>query len=135
MDSTNPIIREREAQRIRRQGRIFSAVCILVIASILTFGCVYHARHTFTTARWIAAPDARTALVDDLLARYPLNGMTEDEILALLGEHDNDTGYFLQDNRYVYHLGPERGLISIDSEWLILDFTDGVVTDCFITTD
>lgn len=32
-------------------------------------------------------------------------------------------------------MGPERGLISIDSEWLILDFTGGVVSDAFITTD
>ena len=74
-------------------------------------------------------------IVDDLLMRYDLIGMHESEIIALLGNHDNDYGYFSSENRFVYRLGMERGFISIDSEWLIIDFDDGVVVGYFITTD
>ena len=61
--------------------------------------------------------------------------MAEADVIALLGEPNNDYGYFNADNRYVYYMGAERGLISIDSEWLILDFKDGIVSESFITTD
>ena len=50
--------------------------------------------------------------------------MSRPEVVALLGECDNDMGYFSAPDRYVCCPGPERGLISIDSEWLILDFED-----------
>jgi len=36
---------------------------------------------------------------------------------------------------YVYWLGPERGLFSIDSEWLVLKFKDNVVTRAAVLTD
>ena len=61
--------------------------------------------------------------------------MRESDIIDLLGNDNNDYGYFNEKDRFVYYLGPERGLISIDSEWLILDFADGVVVNCYITTD
>ena len=35
----------------------------------------------------------------------------------------------------VYWLGPERGLISIDSEWLVIVFENGIVADYYITCD
>lgn len=135
MDCTNPIITEHQAMRARRINHILFSVWLVFIISLVTFGCVYNAQHTFSPDRWERLPDMRTRIVDDLLRRYDPIGMTEAQVLTLLGDHDNDYGYFAADDRYVYHLGPERGLISIDSEWLILDFTDGVVTYCYLTTD
>ena len=98
-------------------------------------GFFYQSSHTFTTEKWERNPEERTRIVDDLLSNHELVGMTEEEIVSLLGSDNNDYGYFNEPNRYVYYLGTERGLISIDSEWLILDFTDGTVTDCYITMD
>jgi hypothetical protein len=57
-------------------------------------------------------------MVDDLLKRHSLDEMTRAEVVALLGEPD-DTPYFREWDM-VYWLGPERGLIGIDSEWLVL---------------
>ena len=105
-----------------------------VLAVIIT-AAMYHHRHTFSTAKWLNYPEERTAIVNDLLEKYELVGMTEADVAALLGEPNNDYGYFNADNRYVYYMGPERGLISIDSEWLLLDFTDGRVSGAYIKTD
>ncbi len=108
-------------------------LCLLLACCLLLCGC--EKEGSFTTERWLNDPDNRTAIVDDLLANYPLIGMTEQEILDLLGKHDNSSGYFNEDDRYVYCLGIERGLIAIDSEWLLIDFENGYVVDYSLTTD
>ena len=103
--------------------------------SLVVGALVIRERHRFSREKWLEAPENRTRIVDDLLANHELVGMTGEEIQALLGDCDNESGYFQQQDRLVYWLGPERGLMSIDSEWLILDFAGEVVTGWFITTD
>ena len=71
---------------------------------------------------------------DDLLENYSLVGMTEEKVLALLGQPSEETP-FTEQNTLCYYLGDERGLISIDSEWLVLSLQDGVVSSADITTD
>ena len=95
-------------------------------------------RH-FTKARWndsalAFGPGAiRGCLVDDLLRREHLRGKTRAEIVALLGEPPK-TDYF-RDYDLVYWLGPERSLMSIDSEWLVfrLDAAGRVVEHRLVT--
>jgi hypothetical protein len=73
-------------------------------------------------------------MVDDLLARYHLVGMTKAAVLHLLGE-DPPTGYFREFD-LVYWLGPERGLMSIDSEWLVIKLdAKGTVSEASLVTD
>jgi len=57
-------------------------------------------------------------MVDDLLRRHPFKGMTREQVTAIIGEPEK-TEYF-KDWDMVYWLGPERGFMSIDSEWLVL---------------
>jgi hypothetical protein len=60
----------------------------------------------------------RGCMVDDLLDRNELRGMTRAQVVALIGEPDHPrdvTGYDL-----VYWLGPQRGLIGTDSEYLVM---------------
>ncbi len=73
-------------------------------------------------------------MVDDLLRQSRLVGMQRANVLRLLGEPTR-TGYFRQYD-LVYWLGPERGLFSIDSEWLVM-LTDsaGRVTEAKLVTD
>ena len=59
-------------------------------------------------------------MVDDLLKRNLLNGRSRAQVEELLGPADN-TPYFREWD-LVYHLGPERGLFGIDSEWLVVRF-------------
>mgnify|MGYP000489447428 CR=1 FL=1 len=73
-------------------------------------------------------------MVDDLLSRHNFRGMTREQTVAILGEPDK-TEYF-RDWDMVYWLGPERGFMSIDSEWLVFQL-DGQqkVTDYKIVRD
>jgi hypothetical protein len=72
-------------------------------------------------------------MADSFLAGQRPVGKSRAEIVAMLGEPD-DTPYF---RRYdmVYYLGPERGPMPIDSEWLVLKLTDGVVTEARLAKD
>jgi outer membrane protein assembly factor BamE (lipoprotein component of BamABCDE complex) len=56
-------------------------------------------------------------MVDDLLRRHSFRGMTREQVTAIVGEPDK-TEYFKEWD-LVYWLGPERGFMSIDSEWLV----------------
>ena len=77
---------------------------------------------------------ARLAMVDDLLARHPMRGLSRDSVERLLGPRDS-TEYFREWD-LVYWLGPERGLVRIDSEWLVLNLgLDGRVRDYQIVRD
>lgn len=60
----------------------------------------------------------RLCMVDDLLRKHDFKGMSREQVVALIGEPDK-TEYF-KDWDMVYWLGPERGFIRIDSEWLVL---------------
>jgi outer membrane protein assembly factor BamE (lipoprotein component of BamABCDE complex) len=79
-----------------------------------------------------AAP--RGCMVDDLLAHTQFRGKTRADVVALLGE-PRPTSYF-KDYDLVYWLGPERGLMSVDSEWLVMRLDrNGRVAEQKLVTD
>jgi len=119
-----------------------ACVYVLTLGSLLAGPAVNDYRHraTFDTSRWRgnARADpmypARLTMIDDLLERRLLEGATRDSVAQLLGPRDS-TAYF-GDWELVYWLGPERGLIRIDSEWLVVAFgPDGRVTTARIVRD
>jgi hypothetical protein len=76
----------------------------------------------------------RGCLVDDLLRSHELRGRSRSEVVALLGEPPK-TDYF-REYDLVYWLGPERGFISIDSEWLVMRLDSlGRVSEYRLVTD
>jgi hypothetical protein len=73
-------------------------------------------------------------MVDDLLRHHELGSMTRAAVVALLGP-PTQTTYF-RDYDLVYWLGPERGFMSIDSEWLVMRVgANDRIADCRIVTD
>jgi len=78
-------------------------------------------RQRFDPIAWQAEKsptnDVRIRMVDDLLRRHRFRGMTREQVTALVGEPEK-TEYFKEWD-LVYWLGPERGWVSIDSEWLV----------------
>ena len=84
--------------------------------------CDGHER--FDRARWMDTTLARGMLairgcmVDDLLERHQLEGMSRAEVIRLIGPPD--TSDLFPEFDLVYWLGPERGLIGIDSEFLVV---------------
>lgn len=133
------VLSEAEMERAVRRAKIVNYTVVALFAALLLAAVigvfVYRHEHTFHARRWREEPGERTDMIDDLLQKQQLVGMTEADILNLLGPHDNALGYFQADDRYVYYLGPERGLFAIDSEWLLLDFTGGVVSEVALTID
>ncbi|MGA2798469.1 MAG: hypothetical protein ABSE63_12880 [Thermoguttaceae bacterium] len=60
----------------------------------------------------------RLEMADSLIEEGTLYNKTRAEVIELLGEPPK-SGYF-KDWDLVYRLGNERGLFSIDSEWLVV---------------
>ncbi|MDQ0227374.1 hypothetical protein [Metabacillus niabensis] len=102
---------------------------IAMIGSIPTIVCmvmlgINEYKSSFNTNRWLTSLSERVYMVDNLLSTFDLKGKTKSEVIELLGA-PTDTGYFKTKTNIVYYLGNERGLISIDSEWLVIDFDEG----------
>lgn len=125
----------------RRHGRkllllgFVVLVAFLAASPFLTLFCSIAAdrleerwnRLSFDATAWKASLSSpktsdpiRLRMVDDLLRRHPFIGMSRGDLIALLGTPPK-TGYFT-DYQFVYWLGPERGYMSIDSEWLAVRF-------------
>ncbi len=105
--------------------------CLLVAVVALgaiTVACGFEAGYLPTRAfdaitwRSVQRSDDATRLqmVESLIRSGKLNGLTHEQVVRLLGP-DCDCDYF-DDWDLVYWLGPERGLIRIDSEWLVIRF-------------
>ncbi len=99
----------------------------------------WHREH-FDAAAWRVPADTaevfwptRLRMVDDLLARDLLSGLTRDSVLSLLGPANRgERG----DSSVSYYLGPERDWLRIDSEDLVIQFgPSGRVVDARIVRD
>jgi hypothetical protein len=94
-------------------------------------------RGSFDSGAWKKAANTddpiRIKMVDDLMQTHQLVGMSRPQIDAMLGVPDK-TSYFSAYD-YVYWLGPERGFISIDSEWLGVRFKNQIVVEAKLLTD
>ena len=133
------VLSEDEMKREVRKARIINYTVFAILLAILLTSIVgyfvYRYQHTFHSDRWLNEPSERTDMIDSFLQNHELIGLTEADVLSLLGPNDSSSGAFSADDRYVYYLGPERGLFSVDSEWLLIDFSDGVVSDYSLATD
>ncbi len=95
----------------------------------------YSQRLSFDSQAWKASladnqseDPIRLRMVDDLLRKHRLIGLSRSEVLDFLGQPPPTDKF--SDWDLVYWLGPERGLFSIDSEWLVIRFgKNGKVTE------
>lgn len=111
---------------------IMGALPVLICAIMLG---INESKSKFTSEKWNENISERVYMVDDLLDTYDLNGMSKSKVIALLGAPNEETSFSSEENA-VYYLGNERGWISIDSEWLIIEFdSSNKVKNYFITTD
>ncbi len=76
----------------------------------------------------------RLRMVDNLMSSGRLNNRTRAEVVRMLGEPTEEIYFPGWD--MVYWLGPERGFMGIDYEWLVLRLRDnGSVAEYQIVTD
>lgn len=73
-------------------------------------------------------------MVDDLLRSRQLKGLSRAQVETILGPPD-ETSYFPEWDMVCW-LGPERGWIRIDSEWLVIRLdAQGLVSDYQLARD
>src|SRR4051794_29263959 len=123
----------------KRLGQVsIMLVGVLVTASIAVTGFLllkpraeaYLHATRFDPAAWKARSmdegamwPTRLRMADDLVDRNLQNRVLRAQVEELLGPPDK-TSYF-QNWDLVYQLGPERGFIRIDSEWLVFRVDSG----------
>jgi hypothetical protein len=113
---------------------------IMVVASIMPLCCgillgINEYKSRFHMDRWLNDESSRVLMVDNLLEKYDFAEMPKNEVTELLGAA-TPTHYFKKKDNIVYYLGNERGIISIDSEWLIFKFDENEkVTSYEVKTD
>ena len=127
-----------ELQVEHKRPRLGAWLLVVAAVTIAVGAFAYRslARPRFDSDAWKSVPaddPGKLAMVDDLLARHKLVGMTRTEIDTMLGTPPK-TSYF-RDYDYVYWLGPERGFMSIDSEWLCIAFDGDFVVDAKLMRD
>lgn len=98
----------------------------------------YSSRRAFDSTLWKSKSDmkegVRIHMIDDLMKRHKLIGMTKESIEKLLGEPP-ESEYFRGTCDWLYWLGPERGFMSIDSEWLCIKYTGDMASEAKIVRD
>lgn len=100
----------------------------MLLLSVVALGaggawlCGYLPVQPFSSVKWKSAANdgVRLSMVDALVRTHRLEGMRRDEVTDLLGPAP-DTDYF-RDWDAVYWMGPERGWLRLDSEWLVVRF-------------
>jgi len=107
----------------------FLLACLVVSAGVwFFFGDSIRerlSRQRFDEGAWKASEGngtnpVRIRMVDDLLSRHSFLGMTRDQVTGIIGDPDKTD--YSEDWNMVYWLGPERGFMSIDSEWLVFQW-------------
>ena len=127
---------ENEAKRAKRRIITAFSVLIAVLLIIAAAFCVYRYQHTFSQEKWLSNANGRYMIVADMLEKHPLTGMSEADVIALLGKEDGDgpASFKLSDKNYppettlVYYLGVDY----MDDMWLIISISDGIVTEYLI---
>lgn len=79
----------------------------------------------------------RLCMIDDLLSSGKLDGLASNQVVELLGPpHSTNFPFGAVDCDIHYILGPERGLIRIDHEWLFITFgEDGNINRYWLYRD
>ncbi|MCP4583288.1 MAG: hypothetical protein GY839_16895 [candidate division Zixibacteria bacterium] len=107
---------------------IFAPAFYLIVMIGWIFLASYCPSNEFSSLEWRNNPEKRIELIDDLVDSKKLDGLTEEKVIELLGKPvDSGRGFYRTENEITYYLGPERGLIRIDSEWLSILIKDGKV--------
>lgn len=123
----------------KRGSRAIWVAGVMAAAAVLSWTIIFSPL-PFVASWWHVDFQFGTALktryrvADGLVSGGRLNGMTRTEVLALLGAPP-ETDKF-RNHGLVYVLGPERGFMSIDYEWLLVDFNSaGNVSNVAVVTD
>lgn len=122
---------EKEIRKTKRRIYVAFGILVTIVFAIILASVAYHDRHTFSTSKWANDIYHRYRIMSDLQEKYGLIGMTESQVIELLGQEDgkNQTSFKISKDDYpaestlVYFLGIDI----MDNMWLILPIENGEV--------
>lgn len=114
-----------------KKARVRWLAAVILLLVLCVTGCLVYRRWeaTFTPEKWLAAgppSSLRQTMLNDLLSKHPVTGLTQEEVTALLGGSDGSmTGGGR--NIVTYYLGTKKedGAVT----YLYLFLKNGVVTE------
>ena len=125
---------EHQLKWAKMWNSIILSIFVMMIIGFISTLCFYKYQHTFTAKKWNEKPENRRKIVSNLLNKHELVGMTENDIISLLGEEEAYANtrtsfkmsriYFEPDNTIVYYLGVDY----MDDMWLIISINNGIVS-------
>ncbi len=122
-----------EAERARKTNIILFSIFLFIAAGIVIGVGIFKAQHTFSQEKWLRDVEHRYQMVDSLLEEYQLIGMSEAEVVGLLGDEEGGAqtsfkrskAYYPPEDTLVYYLGVEY----MDAMWLVISLENGVAAD------
>ena len=121
---------EKQMKRAKIFNYTIATIFFLGFVGIIIFLGAFKWSRTFTVSKWMENPEKRYKIVADMLSTYEFEGMTEQEIIKLLGEETKKApeefkyprGSFPDDSTLAYYLGVDF----MDNSWLIIRLQNGV---------
>ncbi|MDE7219300.1 MAG: hypothetical protein K2O45_06745 [Oscillospiraceae bacterium] len=77
-----------ETEKARRWNTVVFWIFAAIFAVLTAAVCVFKYQHTYSPAKWANDRENRYKIVSDMLERNQLAGMTEAEVIRLLGSED-----------------------------------------------
>ncbi|SEO44289.1 hypothetical protein SAMN04488134_107154 [Amphibacillus marinus] len=121
------IITRRNAQRAKLSWLVPGVVTLILTINITVLS-YNHYFTSFTPNKWHHHEAYRAMMVDDLIASYQLDTMTQSEIIDLLGEPT-----FSQLADSFYYLGNKSAILFL--EWLTITYQDDQVIEYRVFVD
>lgn len=127
---------DKEIKRAKIFNYTVAAIFLLIFICIIAFLGMWKWSRTFTVSKWMNNPEDRYKIVSNMLSKHEIVGMTESEIIDLLGNEKESAperfkyprGEFPNENNLTYELGVDY----MDSEWLVITMENGIAVDYVI---
>jgi len=124
---------DKEIKRAKIFNYTVAAIFLLIFICIIAFLGMWKWSRTFTVSKWMNNPEDRYKIVSNMLSKHEIVGMTEYEIIELLGEEHEKApesfkyprGEYLDENTLTYYLGVDF----MDNNWLIIPIENGVAIE------
>jgi nitrate reductase gamma subunit len=124
---------QKEVVRAKKWNFIIFGIFAIIFVILILVVCLYQYRHSYSRYKWDTNRENRYKIVSDMLEQNQLLGMTEAEVIQLLGDEDSNDktsfkiskGFYPPESTLVYWLGVDL----MDDNWLVISLHDSVVTD------
>ena len=124
---------DKEIKRAKIFNYTVAMIFLLIFITVIVFLGMWKWSRTFTVSKWMNNPEDRYKIVSNMLSKHKIVGMTEYEIIELLGEEHEKApesfkyphGEYLDENTLTYYLGVDF----MDNNWLIIPLENGIAVE------